>query len=186
MTDRTTSDLAAEAEVAAHPRLRIPVVSGSGTGPTELAAFDAALVAAGIADRNLIRLSSVIPPGSVVERTSGPVHAPGQWGDRLYVVLAELRTTQLHDRLAAGIGWVQSEDGRGLFVEHEGHSLDEVETHIHDSLEALVRSRGADFGEPLMHVVETVCEGSAACALVAAVVESAPWLSEGPDVIDLS
>ena len=186
MIERSRSDLAAPAEVAGPPRLHIPVVSGSGTGPTELAAFDAALVAAGIADRNLIRLSSVIPPGAVVERSSGPVHAPGDWGDRLYVVLAELRTTQLHDRLAAGIGWVQTDDGKGLFVEHEGHSLDEVQTHIHDSLESLVRSRDVEFGEPQMHVVETVCDGPAACALVAAVVESAPWRAHVPDVIDLS
>lgn len=185
MIDRPR-DLADAGETVAAVRLRIPVVTGVGTGPTELAAFDSALVAAGIADRNLIRLSSVIPPGSVVDPASGPVEAPGGWGDRLYVVLAELRTSQLHDRLAAGIGWVQEVDGgRGLFVEHEGHSRDEVETHIHDSLDALTRSRSIAFGEPRMQLVETMCDGPAACALVAAVVEAAPWTSTPPDVIQL-
>ena len=34
----------------------IPVAGAVGCGPTDLAAFDAALVAAGVADRNLIYL----------------------------------------------------------------------------------------------------------------------------------
>lgn len=158
------------------PGLRIPVVSGIGTGPTKLAAFDAALVATGVADRNLIRLSSVIPPGSTIVPGCGPVVAPGGWGDRLYVVMAEARSSVLHDRLAAGIGWVQdAETGRGLFVEHEGHSADEVETHIRDSLDALVRSRNVDFGDVQMQLSTTVCEGPASCALVVAVFESASW-----------
>jgi arginine decarboxylase len=165
-------------------RLRIPVVGGTGTGPTELAAFDAALVSAGIADRNLIRLSSVIPPGTTIVTPCRPVEAPGSWGDRLYVVLAEIRSSQLHDRLAAGIGWVQEAGtGRGLFVEHEGHSVDEVETHIRDSLESLVRSRNVEFGDVCMHLSTTVCDGPAACALVVAVFESEPWTGQSVPTI---
>lgn len=172
----TPSHLPSGDTLVERPRLRIPVVGGTGTGPTELAAFDAALVAAGVADRNLIRLSSVIPSGSTIVPSCGPVTAPGDWGDRLYVVLAEIRSSQLHDRLAAGIGWVQeAETGRGLFVEHEGHSVDEVETHIRDSLGSLVRSRNVEFGEVRMHLSTTVCDGPAACALVVAVLGSEPW-----------
>jgi pyruvoyl-dependent arginine decarboxylase (PvlArgDC) len=40
----------------------IRLCTGTGEGPMPLAAIDAALVAAGVADHNLIRLSSVIPP----------------------------------------------------------------------------------------------------------------------------
>lgn len=176
MTSERRRGDAASALATDRPVLHIPVATGVGVGPTELAAFDSALVAAGVADRNLIRLSSVIPGGSVVEPVAGAVEAPGEWGDRLYVVLAETRTSQLHDRLAAGIGWVQEAGtGRGLFVEHEGHSVDEVETHIRDSLGALVRSRDVDFGPVSMQLTDTVCEGPAACALVVAVVEAEPW-----------
>ncbi|QGG96633.1 pyruvoyl-dependent arginine decarboxylase [Actinomarinicola tropica] len=157
-------------------RLEIPVVPGVGSGPNELAAFDAALVDAGVADRNLIRLSSVIPPASVITEPDGPVAAPGGWGDRLYVVMAEARTSNLHDRLAAGIGWVQEPvTGRGLFVEHEGHTVEEVETHIRDSLDSLTRSRDVEFGDVHMRLSTTVCEGPAACALVVAVFDAVPW-----------
>jgi Pyruvoyl-dependent arginine decarboxylase (PvlArgDC) len=77
---------------------RSPVIrltSGFGTGPTRLAAFDAALREAGIANFNLILLSSVIPAGSelvdagaAAEPRSPPI---GDWGDRLYIVLADQR-----------------------------------------------------------------------------------------------
>jgi arginine decarboxylase len=46
----------------------ILVTGAAGRGPTQLAAFDAALVAAGVADRNLIYLSSVLPPASSVQQ----------------------------------------------------------------------------------------------------------------------
>ncbi|MDQ2678046.1 MAG: pyruvoyl-dependent arginine decarboxylase, partial [Actinomycetota bacterium] len=46
--------------------LSINVVGAVGTGPTSLAAFDDALVSVGVANYNLVRLSSVIPPGSTV------------------------------------------------------------------------------------------------------------------------
>ena len=172
----TSDDARREPAGSERRGLVIPVRPGVGSGPTKLAAFDAALYDAGVANRNLIQLSSVIPPGSVVTRAEGRVTAPGGWGDRLYVVMAHARTAQLGDRLAAGIGWVQDhETGRGLFVEHEGHSIDEVETHIRDSLEALTATRGVDFGEVQMQLSTTVCEAPAACALVVAVFEAEPW-----------
>ena len=39
--------------------MNIHVASGLGTGPTKLSAFDAALNAAGVANYNIIKLSSV-------------------------------------------------------------------------------------------------------------------------------
>ena len=46
--------------------MKISITYGKGSGKTELAAFDAALWNAGIADYNLIILSSIIPPNSKV------------------------------------------------------------------------------------------------------------------------
>ena len=78
----------------------------------ELAAFDAALVDAGVADRNLILLSSVPPPGSAVERVDRIADAPGFWGDRLDRVLAQARTSKPGTEVWAGIGWMQDATGR--------------------------------------------------------------------------
>ena len=74
--------------------LRIPILASTGSGPTALAAFDAALLGAGIANYNLIRLSSVIPPSTVIDATDGaPWRERGHWGDRLYCVYARQDAT---------------------------------------------------------------------------------------------
>ena len=156
----------------------IDACSGAGTGPTELAAFDAALRDAGIANYNLLVLSSVIPPGSLIATgrdTLDPSITGGEWGDRLYVVMAERRASTRGAEAWAGIGWVQDHTGKGVFVEHEGSCEEAVRRAIDASLEALAAGRDEDFGAPQMVVKGAVCDGDPACALVAAVFESQPW-----------
>ena len=155
----------------------IEISCGTGTGPNTLAAFDAALRATGIANFNLVRLSSVIPPSTEIAPVEGPVSPiRGEWGDRLYVVMAEMRVTEPGVEAWAGIGWVQDEEtGKGLFVEHEGHAEHEVRGDILDSLEALVAGRSGSFGPPQFVVHGTICDGTPACALAVAVYETATW-----------
>src|SRR5579864_7738658 len=118
----------------------IQIATGTGTGPTKLAAFDAALQAAGAANFNLIRLSSIIPPDSKVQALDGPVNSGlGNWGDRLYVVMADMRVDTPNVEAWAGIGWVQdTKTGAGLFVEHESANEPTVRRDIQASLEALM------------------------------------------------
>src|SRR6266511_1543838 len=127
--------------------MRIQVSKGTGTGLTELAAFDQALVNAGIANFNLIYLSSVLPAGSKVEYKAKPTPPKGEWGDRLYLVRAEMRTSVRNDEAWAGIGWIQdTKDGKGLLVEHEGHSESTVKRDIENSLKSLAKNRNMKFG----------------------------------------
>ena len=158
--------------------MKIHVASGLGNGPTKLSAYDAALNAAGVANFNLLRLSSVIPPKSeIVEHKNGPVPSvPGEWGDKLYVVMAEERVDTPNVEAWAGIGWVQDKKtGKGLFVEHEGNSEEAVRRDITQSLEALMATRNVDFGNISMHVVGRVCSHNPVCALVVAVYQSKGW-----------
>ncbi|HSX44327.1 MAG TPA: pyruvoyl-dependent arginine decarboxylase [Candidatus Saccharimonadales bacterium] len=161
--------------------MEIHIASGVGKGPTTLAAFDSALYDAGIANYNLLCLSSVIPTGSNI--TVYPERVPeiqGRWGDRLYVVMAHMRTAQPNQEAWGGIGWVQDETTkRGLFVEHEGYSEESVRQDITDSLGALMLTRNIDFGPINMEVRGTICEDQPACALVAAVYESSGWETAG-------
>lgn len=156
--------------------LRISVRSGVGVGPTRLAAFDSALMAAGVANFNLIRLSSVIPPGSeVVSHACAPTF-PGGWGDRLYCVYGEMTVDTPGEGAWAGIGWVQDTPSlRGLFVEHEGHSEAEVRSDIQASLESLMASRHGNFGPIAMQVVGATCEQRPVSALVLAAYRSEGW-----------
>lgn len=166
--------------------MNIQVISGAGTGSTSLGAFDAALNDARVANYNLIRLSSVIPPHSTITKMpNGANSLPGDWGDRLYVVLAEQRCEKKGEQAWAGIGWVQdNETGKGLFVEHEGFSEEKVRGDISKSLSDLMKTRGVDFGEISTVVRGVTVEDSPVCSLVIAVYESSKWqsISEGVEI----
>lgn len=162
--------------------MNIQLSKGVGSGPTKLSAFDAALNDAGIANYNLIKLSSVVPPGAVIERRPVKANPHGTWGDRLYVVMAEMRVDTPNAEAWAGIGWVQEKgSGRGLFVEHEGASEATVRKDIKQSLKALMAIRNVDFGLVQMEVVGAICVHMPICALVVAVFESAGWKSRVED-----
>ena len=156
--------------------MQINVTVGSGCASTELAAFDRALFHAGIANFNLVRLSSVIPADAeIVLSEPGSYTAGGGWGDRLYIVLAESRTSVPNEGAWAGIGWVIDSSGRGLFVEFEGNSEKYVRESISHSLKDLLETRDMDAAETNMVVNGFTCEDAPVCALVAAVYRSEPW-----------
>lgn len=92
----------------------IRLVWGDGVGPTEKAAFDAALADAGLHQYNLRRLSSVIPADVTVE-SSGTAPDLGPTGNVLDVVLAE-QVSHPGARAAAGLAWARDDDG-GVFYE---------------------------------------------------------------------
>lgn len=158
-------------------RLTIPVTAGVGTGPTELAAFDCALGAAGIGDMNLIRLSSVIPPATiVVPDADGCDLSAATWGDRLYVVYAEQRAATPGEVAAAVVGWVQDPDtGAGLFVELEGDDEARICADAVATLDAMVARRGIKFPAPQVRSVSVRCIDEPVCAIVAATYMSQDW-----------
>ncbi|HSX14900.1 MAG TPA: pyruvoyl-dependent arginine decarboxylase [Candidatus Saccharimonadales bacterium] len=159
--------------------MEIFLVEGVGTGPTTLAAFDASLRAAGIANFNIIPLSSIIPPQSKIEvvKSIPKTQEIGNWGDRLYVVIANKRVDTPNEEAWAGIGWVQNEENRkGLFVEHVGSNKKTVERDIRATLESLMDGRKDEtFGEITMEIVGITCTQEPVSALVCAVYKSSPW-----------
>lgn len=179
-------------------RLVIDIRTATGVGPTSLAAFDAALVEARVANYNLVRLSSVIPPNSqvaavdsapnVIDLTDGAAnlaaeramsvtrHPSAQWGHRLYAVWAYQSAELLGEEAWAGVAWVQHpEDGRGLFVEHEGPSETQVREELNASLSSISIARGLQDYEFHSVVVGTRCEGQPVAALVIAPFKNEPW-----------
>lgn len=156
----------------------IQVSSGTGTGRTKLAAFDAALNDAGVANYNLIHLSSVIPPKSEILDVGNSLKVqPGDWGDKLYVVISDMRVETPNVDAWAGIGWVQdSKTGRGLFAEHFGESKQTVKRDIEQSLKSFMSVRKIDYGAVNMKLTHIVCENEPVCALVVAVFQAEDWL----------
>ncbi len=156
---------------------QIPVLRATGTGGTTLSAFHEALVAVDLGHYNLVRLSSVIPPDTSVDATGKAPVPVGEWGDRMYCVYAEQRTTEVGEEAWAGVGWVQRLDGRGgLFVEHEGTSEAFVTNAIRTSLGDLVAGREDEYSAPDWVLNGAVCTGAPVCSLVIAAYEAAPWV----------
>lgn len=154
----------------------IYLTEGIGKGSTELAAFDNALLQAGVANFNLIRLSSVIPTGAKIIHADENYKASGGWGDRLYVVWAEHRTSTPNESVWAGVGWVQDPaTGEGLFVEFDGATESYVRESITHTLKDMMRTRGIDMGEIHMMVKGVTCVDAPVCAFVAAVYKSESW-----------
>lgn len=156
--------------------LTIAVTTGAGEADTALAAFDAALLEAGIGNFNLIPLSSVIPTGALVVEKHPDFDEEAVWGHRLYLVLAEQRAETPDAEAWAGIGWIQDPDsGRGLFVEHEGTSEEQVVSDIERSLANMRATRPQQFGPVQMVVRGTRCSERPVSALVAAIYRDEPW-----------
>lgn len=113
----------------------IRVVRGSGTGPTAMASFDAALADANVHNFNVVELSSVIPAEATVERV-GTAPDLGPTGDALYCVVARKTLGPGTDGAAcAGLGWARTESGRGLFYEASGTDRDAVRYAVETGLE---------------------------------------------------
>lgn len=161
----------------------IYVTSGIGEGKTPLSAFDAALKDAGVHNFNLIILSSVIPPKSVIKLRKFKAKSE-DWGSKLYVVKAEIRSRQSGMYIGAALGWYQIEDGRGVFVEHEeiGETREAVESslqqEVHNSLHDLCRIRQLPVVERKlkMKMCVTRVTDQPTSALVIAVYKSEGWL----------
>lgn len=160
---------------SASPFGPIVLARGCGSGPTPLAAFDGALLDAGVANYNLICLSSVIPPGSVIELRRW--HTPHQdWGKRLYCVLSQLREDRPRHEAHAGIGWVRdAQAGSGLFVELHGNDRDRLDEELRATLRSMQEQRGIELGEAQTEIASVACTRQPVCALVIAVYAAAPW-----------
>ena len=167
--------------------LRIAVVAGAGEGRTTLSAFDAALFQCGVHNYNLLALSSMIPPAAQVCLRDRYFPPADEHGHRLYVVKAEMRSAQPGTVIAAGLGWLQWGDGRGVFVEHEllcrvqspAEAEAALKSEIDASLRDLVQTRGVAHGSAQFrtHVVSKMVAERPACALVLAVYQAEGWTS---------
>jgi arginine decarboxylase len=132
---------------------RVRIVWGSGTGPTALASYDAALAAANVQDYNLVRVSSVLPVDTAVS-LAGTAPDLGPVGGKLTVVEARETATRTSiesvenppahpgektfDRrnVRAGLGWTQTANGRGIVYEATGTDREAVHEEIDAGLRA--------------------------------------------------
>src|SRR5690606_4553706 len=109
---------------------------GVGVHKEKLTSFEMALREAGIAEFNLVRVSSIFPPGCrIVTREEGmPLLQPGEI---VFAVLAEMSTNEAGRRIASSIGVAVPADREKYGYLSEHHTYGETEQEAGDYAEDL-------------------------------------------------
>ncbi len=136
------------------------IVQGCAEGPTELNAFDAALMNAGVGNTNLVRLSSILPPGC---QEIEPVPLPqGALVPTAYATVASSVPGQVITA-AVAVAIPEDEEHCGLMMEHHGHAPRAVvEEQVCRMAEAGMEFRGKRIREVKSAAAEHVVEKTGA------------------------
>ncbi len=142
----------------------IALVKGTGEGDTPLTAFDRALLDAGIGDLNLIKVSSIVPPGArFVELPDIPK------GALTPTVYSRMESSIPGEIISACVGAGISEEGLGMLYEfsHMG-TAEAAEEIVANMIREGFSMRGLTLKEMKIvsaeHKVEKI--GCAVCAAV--------------------
>ena len=128
---------------------KIFLTKGVGKHREKLSSFEMALRSAGIAQYNLVRVSSIFPPHCklISPQEGGKLMKAGQV---LYVVMSENATNEAHRLLAASVGVAIPKDRNQYGYLSEHHSFGQTEKQAGDYAEDLAATMlatilGVDF-----------------------------------------
>lgn len=106
------------------------LVKGASEGRTRLNAFDNSLLNAGVGDTNLMRMSSILPPGAV-QKYIGDLNLPKGGLIPLAYATIDSTTPGRYISSAIAVGIPEDETEPGVIMEFEDHSkLDNVENIV--------------------------------------------------------
>ena len=144
------------------PGSRYVICTGTGGGMQPLNAFDAALVDAGVGNYNLIRVSSILPPDTIVGTS-----IPFPPGSRLPIAYGAETTINRGRRVTAAVGIGIPEDPAtsGVIMEFHGFvPRDEAHDIITEMTVEGMRIRDRPYREIIVSATEIVCEDRPVCA----------------------
>lgn len=128
------------------------LVGATAEGGTRLNAFDHALLAAGVGNLNLLRVSSILPPGA--ERTERLDVPPGAL---LPIAYGSIESDEPGELIAAAVavGLATEEDGFGVIMEFSGRGgAREAEERVRAMAEEAFATRGIPLRRVLTRSVE--------------------------------
>jgi len=142
------------------PPARFFAGAGAGHGQTELLAFDRALAAAGMSEFNLVRVSSIIPPGAA---RAGEVDLPP--GLLLPVAYGSFSSSEEGQVISAAVaaGIPESPGAVGIIMEFAGPLPEQEARQAAEEMarQALV-NRGSRVKEVIVVSAEAVVRGPTA------------------------
>lgn len=116
--------------------------AGSCEGRTELTSFDGALLKASIGNTNLIKMSSIVPPGS---KEVAPFEIPP--GSFLPLAYASITSAEPGETISAAVAIAVPDDPKlnGVIMEHSNHaSLNFVDKKVRAMAAEAMEMRGID------------------------------------------
>lgn len=146
------------------PVAKVAATTGNAEGSTPLNAFDNALLAAGIGNVNLVKVSSIFPPAAEV--VSLPRIKPGAIVPSAYAAITSEVPGEV---VAAAVGWALPDDPakNGIIMEfHDKATREEAERMIVQMLQEAFRTRGWRIAQMKVAAVEHRVERTG-CALAA-------------------
>ena len=146
------------------PVTKVAATAGTAEGSTPLNAFDNALLAAGIGNVNLVKVSSIFPPAAKV--VSLPRIKPGAIVPTAYAAVTSEVPGEV---VAAAVGWALPDDPakNGVIMEfHDKATREEAELMIVQMLQEAFRARGWRIAQMKVAAVEHRVERTG-CALAA-------------------
>ena len=146
------------------PVTKVAATTGNAEGSTPLNAFDNALLAAGIGNVNLVKVSSIFPPAAEV--VSLPRVKPGAIVPAAYAAITSEVPGEV---VAAAVGWALPDDPakNGIIMEFQDKATrEEAERMIVQMLQEAFRTRGWRIAQMKVAAVEHRVERTG-CALAA-------------------
>lgn len=145
------------------------LVKGAAEGRTRLNAFDNALLNAGVGDTNLMRMSSILPPGAS-EKNIKEIELPKGGLIPLAYATIDSTTPGRYISSAIGVGIPEDENEPGVIMEFEDHSkLENVENIVRQMVIDAFEYRNRKLKEiqsiGIQHQVET-CGATFAAAVL--------------------
>lgn len=130
---------------------KFTLLAGSAEGPTRLNAFDNALLKAGIGNVNLVRVSSILPPGA--ELYDALEIVPGSLMPTAYgTVTSEVEGETIAAAVAVGIGERRQ---YGVIMEFSGRcGRDEAEERVAEMAREAFKSRDRELKQLLIRATE--------------------------------
>lgn len=142
---------------------KFTVMAGSAEGPSRLNAFDNALLTAGIGNLNLLRVSSILPPGA--EETARFEMPPGSLVPTAYgTITSDQPGALIAAAVAVGTG---GPDDYGVIMEFSGHcSREEAAREVERMARDAFRQRNRQIERVIVRAVEHRVE-AIGCAFAA-------------------
>ena len=139
------------------------VTAAASEGDTRLTAFDGALLKARVGNTNLLRVSSILPPGCEYDPQ---LVIPA--GSLLPIAYGSITSTEAGELISAAVAVGRQAEGFGVIMEFSGRcSKEKAEEEVTGMVEEAFRIRGLELVEIKVAAVEHTVE-KIGCAFAAA------------------